>query len=43
MATAGAILGLVVPGIAVDDIAATTKTLPEFPVSWAAMLAGGAS
>lgn len=42
MATAGAILGLVVPGIAVDDIAATTKTLPEFPVSWAAMLAGGA-
>jgi 3-phosphoshikimate 1-carboxyvinyltransferase len=41
MATAGAILGLVVPGIAVDDIAATTKTLPEFPASWAAMLAGG--
>ncbi len=42
MATAGAILGLVVPGIAVDDIAATTKTLPEFPACWAAMLAGGA-
>ncbi|MBA2473110.1 MAG: 3-phosphoshikimate 1-carboxyvinyltransferase [Pseudonocardiales bacterium] len=42
MATAGAILGLVVPGIAVDDIAATTKTLPEFPASWSAMLAGGA-
>jgi 3-phosphoshikimate 1-carboxyvinyltransferase len=41
MATAGAILGLVVPGIAVDDIAATTKTLPEFPASWARMLAGG--
>jgi 3-phosphoshikimate 1-carboxyvinyltransferase len=41
MATAGAILGLVVPGIAVDDIAATTKTLPEFRASWAAMLAGG--
>ena len=41
MATAGAILGLVVPGIAVDDIAATTKTLPEFPARWAAMLAGG--
>ncbi|HXT43492.1 MAG TPA: 3-phosphoshikimate 1-carboxyvinyltransferase [Pseudonocardiaceae bacterium] len=41
MATAGAILGLVVPGIAVDDIAATAKTLPEFPASWAAMLAGG--
>lgn len=42
MATAGAILGLVVPGVAVDDIAATTKTMPRFPVSWAAMLAGGA-
>jgi 3-phosphoshikimate 1-carboxyvinyltransferase len=42
MATAGAILGLVVPGITVDDITATTKTLPEFPVRWAAMLAGGA-
>ncbi|MFZ0119855.1 MAG: 3-phosphoshikimate 1-carboxyvinyltransferase [Pseudonocardiaceae bacterium] len=42
MATAGAILGLVVPGIAVDDIAATTKTMPEFPASWAAMLAGDA-
>ncbi|MDQ4009658.1 MAG: 3-phosphoshikimate 1-carboxyvinyltransferase [Actinomycetota bacterium] len=41
MATAGAILGLVVPGIAVDDIAATTKTLPEFRASWSAMLAGG--
>jgi 3-phosphoshikimate 1-carboxyvinyltransferase len=42
MATAGAILGLVVPGIAVDDIAATTKTLPQFPASWSAMLAGDA-
>ncbi len=42
MATAGAILGLVVPDIAVDDIAATAKTLPEFPMSWEAMLAGGA-
>jgi 3-phosphoshikimate 1-carboxyvinyltransferase len=41
MATAGAILGLVVPGIAVDDIAATSKTLPEFPASWSAMLTGG--
>jgi 3-phosphoshikimate 1-carboxyvinyltransferase len=41
MATAGAILGLVVPGIAVDDIASTTKTLPQFPARWAAMLAGG--
>ncbi|MGH3753992.1 MAG: 3-phosphoshikimate 1-carboxyvinyltransferase [Pseudonocardiaceae bacterium] len=42
MATAGAILGLVVPGITVDDITATTKTLPDFPLSWSAMLAGEA-
>jgi 3-phosphoshikimate 1-carboxyvinyltransferase len=42
MATAGAILGLVVPGIAVDDITATAKTLPEFSASWSAMLAGDA-
>jgi 3-phosphoshikimate 1-carboxyvinyltransferase len=42
MATAGAILGLVVPGIVVDDIAATTKTMPRFPASWSAMLAGDA-
>ncbi|MBV9142313.1 MAG: 3-phosphoshikimate 1-carboxyvinyltransferase [Pseudonocardiales bacterium] len=42
MATAGAILGLVVPGIAVDDIATTAKTLPEFPAIWSTMLAGGA-
>ena len=41
MATAGAILGLVVPGIAVDDIATTSKTLPEFPASWSAMVSGG--
>ncbi|HET9257354.1 MAG TPA: 3-phosphoshikimate 1-carboxyvinyltransferase, partial [Pseudonocardiaceae bacterium] len=42
MATAGAILGLVVPGISVDDIATTAKTLPRFPASWSAMLAGDA-
>jgi 3-phosphoshikimate 1-carboxyvinyltransferase len=41
MATAGAILGLVVPGIVIDDIATTSKTLPEFPTSWSAMVAGG--
>ena len=41
MATAGAILGLVVPGIAVDDITATAKTLPQFSASWSAMLGGG--
>ena len=38
MAMAGAIVGLRVAGVQVDDIAATTKTLPEFPQLWAAML-----
>jgi 3-phosphoshikimate 1-carboxyvinyltransferase len=40
MAMAGAIVGLRVAGVEVDDIAATTKTLPEFPQLWARMLAG---
>ncbi|OBJ50133.1 3-phosphoshikimate 1-carboxyvinyltransferase [Mycobacterium sp. 1423905.2] len=39
MAMAGAIVGLRVPGVEVDDIGATTKTLPEFPRLWAGMLA----
>ncbi|GAA2051513.1 3-phosphoshikimate 1-carboxyvinyltransferase [Catenulispora yoronensis] len=39
MATAGAILGLAVPGVQVEDIATTGKTLPDFPAMWAAMLA----
>ncbi|MEV0678212.1 3-phosphoshikimate 1-carboxyvinyltransferase [Actinosynnema sp. NPDC050436] len=38
MATAGAIVGLVVPGVGVDDIRSTTKTIPDFPGMWAAML-----
>ncbi|MFI9816667.1 3-phosphoshikimate 1-carboxyvinyltransferase [Saccharothrix variisporea] len=38
MATAGAIIGLVVAGVAVDDIGSTTKTIPDFPGMWAAML-----
>ena len=40
MAMAGAIIGLVVPGVSVEDIATTAKTLPQFPAMWAAMLAG---
>ncbi len=43
MAMAGAIVGLRVAGVEVDDIAATTKTLPEFPELWAGMLAGEGS
>ncbi|MDO4928916.1 MAG: 3-phosphoshikimate 1-carboxyvinyltransferase [Corynebacterium sp.] len=38
MATAGAILGLVVPGIVVENIATTAKTLPDFPAMWLAMV-----
>jgi 3-phosphoshikimate 1-carboxyvinyltransferase len=41
MATAGAILGLVVPGVEVDDIGCTTKTMPDFPGLWGQMLGGG--
>ncbi|GLB87835.1 3-phosphoshikimate 1-carboxyvinyltransferase [Mycobacterium kiyosense] len=38
MAMAGAIVGLRVSGVEVGDIAATTKTLPEFPQLWAEMV-----
>jgi 3-phosphoshikimate 1-carboxyvinyltransferase len=38
MAMAGAIVGLRVAGVQVDDIGATSKTLPEFPQLWARML-----
>jgi 3-phosphoshikimate 1-carboxyvinyltransferase len=40
MAMAGALIGLRVPGVEIDDIATTSKTLPEFPQLWAEMLAG---
>ncbi|GEL25700.1 3-phosphoshikimate 1-carboxyvinyltransferase [Pseudonocardia sulfidoxydans NBRC 16205] len=38
MATAGALVGLVVPGVEIDDIGATGKTFPDFPGSWAALV-----
>jgi 3-phosphoshikimate 1-carboxyvinyltransferase len=38
MATAGAIVGLMIPGMEIDDIATTAKTLPDFPAMWAGML-----
>ncbi|MBK4149371.1 3-phosphoshikimate 1-carboxyvinyltransferase [Corynebacterium macginleyi] len=38
MATAGAILGLKVPGIQIEDIATTSKTLPGFARMWETML-----
>ena len=38
MATAGAIIGLVVPGVVIDDVATTYKTLPDFVGMWESML-----
>ncbi|MFN2517625.1 MAG: 3-phosphoshikimate 1-carboxyvinyltransferase [Jatrophihabitantaceae bacterium] len=38
MATAGALLGLVVDDVVVDDIGCAGKTLPDFPGMWTAML-----
>ena len=38
MATAGAIIGLAVPGLIVENIETTRKTLPDFPGLWSATL-----
>jgi 3-phosphoshikimate 1-carboxyvinyltransferase len=38
MATAGAIIGLAVDDVEVEDIATTAKTLPDFPRMWAEMV-----
>jgi 3-phosphoshikimate 1-carboxyvinyltransferase len=38
LATAGAVLGLAVPGIEVENIATTRKTLPDFPGLWSSLL-----
>ena len=38
LATAGAMLGLVVQGIQVENIATTQKTLPDFPGAWLDLL-----
>jgi 3-phosphoshikimate 1-carboxyvinyltransferase len=38
MATAGALVGLVVEGVEVEDIGTTAKTLPQFPELWRSML-----
>ncbi|MGF3055785.1 3-phosphoshikimate 1-carboxyvinyltransferase [Microbacterium sp. YY-01] len=42
MATTGALVGLGVPGVTVDDIGTTAKTLPEFAQLWQAMAATAA-
>lgn len=40
MATAGAIIGLLVPGVEVEDIQTTSKTLPGFETMWEDMVRG---
>ena len=40
MAMAAAVLGLAIPGVLVEDVATTGKTLPDFPGMWEAMVAG---
>lgn len=38
MATTGAIVGLAVPGVVIDDIATTGKTLPQFAELWSGLV-----
>ena len=38
MATAGAIIGLALPGLVVENIETTRKTLPDFPGLWSSIL-----
>ncbi|GAA1515087.1 3-phosphoshikimate 1-carboxyvinyltransferase [Streptomyces albidochromogenes] len=40
MATAGAIIGLAVKDVQIEDVATTAKTLPDFPQMWTGMLDG---
>lgn len=40
MATAGAIIGLRVPGLLVENIETTAKTMPNFATMWTTMLGG---
>lgn len=43
LATAGALIGLRVPGVEVENVGTTAKTLPGFTELWARMLDGGAT
>ncbi|MDT0378070.1 3-phosphoshikimate 1-carboxyvinyltransferase [Streptomyces sp. DSM 42041] len=43
LATAGAVLGLAVDGVRVENIATTGKTLPDFPELWHGMLGTSAA
>lgn len=39
LAHAGALIGLATPGVQLDDVGCTTKTLPDFPGLWQSLLA----
>ena len=43
MATSAAVIGLRVPGVAVENVETTAKTLPGFAGMWERMLRGGAA
>ncbi|MFZ2751051.1 MAG: 3-phosphoshikimate 1-carboxyvinyltransferase, partial [Propioniciclava sp.] len=38
MAHAGAVLGLAVPGVELEDVGATTKTIADFPGLWSGLV-----
>ncbi|MGB4628790.1 MAG: 3-phosphoshikimate 1-carboxyvinyltransferase, partial [Propionicimonas sp.] len=40
LAHAGALIGLVTPGVVLDDVTCTTKTLPDFPGLWLSLVQG---
>ncbi|CPU67707.1 3-phosphoshikimate 1-carboxyvinyltransferase [Mycobacteroides abscessus] len=40
MATSAAVIGLRVPGVGVENVATTAKTLPGFAGMWERMLGG---
>lgn len=42
LAHAAAVIGLVVPGVVLDDVACTSKTMPEFPTVWRSIVAEAA-
>ena len=38
LATAGAVIGLVIPGVEIENVATTRKTLPDFPGLWQSLV-----
>jgi 3-phosphoshikimate 1-carboxyvinyltransferase len=39
LATAGAVIGLITPNIEIENIATTSKTMPDFPSLWTSLIA----